>query len=88
LFSALFKNFSVCFPLISGVSTNESTDRITNLARFFVMCLTGICNFYPYKTNIGKLSPSDTRGPKFSPVAFVSLAARTKLQPPYYNVKN
>ena len=29
------------------------------------------------------LPPGDTRGPKFSPVAFVGLAARTKLQPLY-----
>jgi len=60
----IFSRF--CFQRFSKISwcvfrwfrvwvQTSQVDRITNLPRFFVMCLTGICD-YPYKTNIGKFT--------------------------------
>jgi len=80
LFLAFFKKILENFPLISGVSTNESSSSHNQFAKIFVC----VCPEYTI-IRIRKISasspPSDTGGPKFSPVAtgvFVGLAPQTK----------
>jgi len=55
LFLAFLKNILEYFPLISGVSTNESSSSHDQFAKVFVCVLTGICN-YPYHKNMRKFT--------------------------------
>ena len=55
MFLAFFKNFSECFPVISGVSTGESSWSHEQFAKIFCVCLAGIYD-YLYQTNIRKFT--------------------------------